>query len=501
MASRLPVLARVVVALAAGALLALGFQPWGLWPLPIVGVALLTWLVEGRTAGGAFGYGFAAGVVLNYLVIFWVSAQAGPAVHALIALMACWIGLAASLTALLLRLKRRTLWVPTAWVLIEFGAQTVPFQGFPWIRLGHTVIDQPMSGWLPVVATPGTTWLVAFAGCLVLRLVARPRRLVPVLVLGAIFAVGALVNLRPLPALDRDVTVGMVQGNVALDLDYGYIAATGAAPNHLSETIFLLADARAKGTALDFVLWAENSTDQDPYRDDATRRQVAASAALAQVPVFYGAITVEPAAETRQTVSLWWDPQLGETARHTKRNLAPFGEWVPYRDIIEPLFPEVRRAGWQSVPGTGTGVLDVATPRSGALRVGTVICYELAYDQTVYELAWHQPDVLVAQSTTHNFTGTAEPRQQMVINRVRAAELGREFVATTLNGYSGLIDARGGLHEPTIEGTAAHRIFTVPVRSGLTPGVILAIPVQAFCCLAAVGGALLGAYRQSSNLS
>lgn len=490
---------RIPLALLAGTCLALSFQPWNLWFLAIPGVALLTWVVTDLSPAASFGHGFLAGLVLNYLAIWWVSAQAGPAIHALVVVMACWVGLAATLTNVLLRLRAPDLWVPTAWVLVEFGAGTFPFKGFPWLRLGHTVIDQPLAGWLPIIATPGTTWLVAFLGCLLLRLVTSPRRLRPALVGAAVVLVGGLLTLRPIPPADQQVTVGMVQGNVALDLDTGFIAATGATPNHLSETVFLLAEARTRGAELDFVVWAENSTDRDPLLDETTRRQVEWSVRLAEVPVLVGAVMVGPEPRTRQTVSLWWTPAEGITDRYAKRNLAPFGEWVPYRDLIEPLFPDVKRAGAQSIPGEEPGVMKVSTPRHGELRVGTAICYELAYDQTMSELVWHGAEVLVSQSTTHNFTGTAEPHQQMAINRVRAAELGREFVATTLNGHSGLIDSRGRVHEPTVEGTAAHRILTLPVRDDITPAAVIGIPIQAFCALASIGGALLGA-RRSSNL-
>lgn len=490
---------RILLALLSGAMMASGFQPWNLWPLPMLGIALLTWLVTHRSPGAGFGYGFLAGVVLNHLTIWWVSAQAGPAVIALIAVMACWVGLAGCLTTVLSRLRGAVFLVPTAWVLVEFGASVVPFKGFPWLRLGHTVIDQPMSGWLPLVATPGATWLVAFVGCLLLRIVTTPSRLVPALAIVSVFGIGGLVAMRPVATPENHVVVGMVQGNVALDLDTGYIAATGATPNHLSETIFLLAEARSRGEHLDFIVWAENATDRDPMLDATTRRQLEWSTRLAEVPVFLGAVMQGPLPETRQTVSLWWTPGTGITDRYAKRNLAPFGEWVPYRDLIEPVFPDVERVGRQSIPGEGVGVLEVATPRHPSLRVGTVICYELAYDQTVAELVWNDAQVLIAQSTTHNFTGTAEPLQQMAINRVRAAELGREFVATTLNGYSGLIDAKGQVQQPTREGTAAHRILHVPLRDGLTPAAVLGIPIQTLCALLAVGGALCGV-RKSSNL-
>ena len=487
---RLPGSLTVLLALLAGSGLAMGFAPWGVWPLTITGAGLLTWLVAGLGPWAGFGVGVLTGCSLYGTTIWWVGAQAGPVVWVLVVVMAVWVGLLGAVSSLITRLPGWCFLVPLSWGAIEYGAGQIPFGGFPWLRLGHTTIDQPLAGWLPLVGTPGATWLVAMAGCCCLAAIVQRRRLVPLVSVIGAFAIGGGLLLLPAERGGEGISVGMVQGNAQLGLHGGYISATGATPHHLSETIFLLADARAHGRGLDMIVWAENSTDTDPMLNPTTRAQVSAAVELARVPLDLGAITAGPEPRTRRTTTLIWVPGKGIVDHYHKRNLAPFGEFVPYRDVLEPLFPDVKRAGYQSVPGTDPGVVTVPTPTDPDLRVGTVICYELAYDQTVYDTVTNGAEILVAQSTTHNFSGTIEPQQQMNMNRVRSAELGREFIASTLNGYSGLIDARGGLHEPTREYTAAHRIYTVPKRNNVTLAVYLAPilgPTQVLGCLLATG--------------
>ncbi len=462
----------LLAAMLSGGLLALGFAPWQLWPGPILGITILTWVVAGTNLRTGFLLGMVCGFVLHIATIWWVGAQAGPAWLALAAFMSLWVGLAAAATAAMTRVRGWVFLVPAAWAAVEFGAGLIPFGGFPWLRLGHTVIDQPLSGWLPVVGTAGATWLVGLVGCALLATV-KQRDFIAVIAAGMAFAGGGAILLIPVAPASDTVTVGMVQGNVELSELGGYIAATGATPHHLSETIFLLADARANNRPLDLIVWAENSTDRDPSINNAVHAQVVAAVELAQVPIYLGALTTGPQPQTRQTTSQVWVPGQGLTAQYHKRNLAPFGEFVPLRELIEPIFPQVSRVGAQSIPGTAPGVVTVPLANQAPVEVGTVICYELAYDQTVYDTVRHGAQLLVAQSTTHNFSGTTEPAQQMVINRVRAAELRREFVALTLNGYSGLIDAKGKLSATTSEYTAAHRIVELPRRAGITPAVII----------------------------
>lgn len=72
--------------------------------------------------------------------------------------------------------------------------------------------------------------------------------------------------------------------------------------------------------------------------------------------------------------------------------------------------------------------------------------------------------MIVSQSNTNTYAGTLEPHQQLVMNRVRAMETGREVLAATLNSYSAVIDARGRIVEQTQELEAGTLFATVPLR-------------------------------------
>jgi apolipoprotein N-acyltransferase len=125
------------------------------------------------------------------------------------------------------------------------------------------------------------------------------------------------------------------------------------------------------------------------------------------------------------------------------------------------------------VPGTGPGVLDGRLSDGRTVRVGDVICFELAYDATVHE-AVRGGEVLVVQSNNATYLGTAQIRQQFAITRVRAMEARREIVVATTNAVSGYIDRDGRVLDRTQEGTAASNSYRVPLRSTLTPAVRLA---------------------------
>jgi apolipoprotein N-acyltransferase len=258
--------------------------------------------------------------------------------------------------------------------------------------------------------------------------------------------------------------------------------------NALSETVFALATARTGGQEIDFVLWPENATDVDPVADRATRGLVELSARLAGVPVFVGAVTDGPVPDSRQTSSIWWDPEAGPTDVYHKRDLVPFGEWIPFREVLLPRLPILEQIGRQSIPGEGPGVVDAPTRAYPDLAVGTIICFELAYDDTSYDVIRGGAQVVVSQSNTNTYAGTFEPHQQLVINRVRAMELGREVAASTLNSLSAVIDTRGRVQTVTAEYDADSVITTLPLRSNVNLSVILNPWLAWAACAAALVG-------------
>jgi apolipoprotein N-acyltransferase len=530
----MPYLLRLLLAVVSGLALAFAFQPYAIWPLAFLGIAGLTVAAHGVRPRRGFLIGYLFGAAMLGVAIIWVRVIVGGGgvallgIVGLIAFEALFFGLLGIGISLVGRLR---FWPPmaaAAWTGVEYLYSRYPFGGFGWTRTAYTQVDTPLAGLLPFIGTAGLSFVTPLlAQCVawipIALVVARraepttgagqatakrlPRTLivrtvVPALA-GWMILVGAGLALRgwnpdPANGIGQVAHVGIVQGNVpgkGIDA-LGRMRTVTA--NHVAETEKLMAEVRqGKQQQPDFILWPENSTDIDPTVDAITQNQVQTAATVAGVPILVGAVMDGPGADERQTSGLWWDPEHGILARYNKRNLVPFGEWIPYRKQLLPHFPILKLVGAQSVPGTKPGALTVPLSLGGGkqqqVTVGDAICFELAYDDTIYDVVTAGSELFMVQSNNATYTGTGQVEQQFAITRARAMETRREIAVATTNGVSGFIGRDGQVEWKTTERTAASTVVRMPLRTEITPAVHIApwlergLAVGALvCCVVAV---------------
>ena len=480
----------LATALAGGLALTAAFPPAGIWPLAMVGPALLAVALHGRSLRASFCVGLVFGIAFFFPLVSWV---VNLAWYAWVALAAASAVIFAVLTVgqrLLLRLRAWPLAVAGWWVATEALRDRWPFGGFPWGRLAMSQAGTPAQGWAALGGAPVLTFVVALVGGTLAWLLipllsladsapaprsaqatAHRQLAWPALTLVAAIGVAVLpaaLPLDPVPHGSPTAEVAAIQGDVPR-------ARTLAAQlneiewqvtlNHVAATDKLASQVKNHSKpAPDIVIWPENSTDIDPTLDPQVYDQIASAAAAIDRPILVGAVLQNPA----RNAGLLWLPGKGPVAMYVKRQLVPFGEYLPFRGLISKITSLTQLLPVNYTPGHSNYVFHV-----GQIRLGDVICYEIGFDALVRSDVTDGANLLTMQTNDATFERegeiTAETGQQLEMARIRAVEHDRAVVVASTTGYSAIIAPDGQLITSSGTWQQAELEARVPLITYTTP--------------------------------
>ncbi|WP_233522034.1 apolipoprotein N-acyltransferase [Streptomyces triticagri] len=487
-----------------GVLLYVSFPPRTLGWLALPAFAGLAWCLRGRGLKASLGLGYLFGLGFLLPLLVWTGVELGPAPWlALVAAEALLVALTATGMALVSRLPAWPLWAAAVWVAGEAVRARVPFSGFPW---GKVAFGQADGAFLPLAALGGTPVLgFAIVLCgfglyetarvvLVRRRTGTLPRAAGALALTALVVpLAAAFAARPLVTAEAEngtATVAVVQGNVPRSgLDFN--AQRQAVLNHHVRETERLA-ARVKAGEVDqpeFVLWPENSSDIDPFRNPEAEDAIDRAAKAVGAPISIGGV-VRAADGRLLNQQILWDPERGPVDTYDKRQIQPFGEYLPMRGLVRALNSDWSdMAGDDFSAGSTPGVFTMA-----GTKVGLATCYEAAFDWAVRDTVTHGAQLISVPSNNATFDRSEMTYQQLAMSRVRAVEHSRSVTVPVTSGVSAVIKPDGTIAQRTTWFTADTLVDEVPLRTSKTPATKMGpAPEYALLAVALIGLVWAGA--------
>jgi len=330
---------RHLVLLLAGALCTLGFAPFGIFPIPVLALAVLFALLhraESRREAGWLGFVFGLG--LFSVGVSWIyvalhdygdmpMSLAAPATLLFAAFLALFPVLAAYMQACIPVGKniRLVLVMPACWVLIEWLRGMI-FTGFPWLTLGYAHSGSPLAGYAAMLGVYGVSLVAAIsAGLLVIVLRARWNRLgkVAVITLLAVWSCGAVLRgITWTVPNGEPFSVALLQGNIAQRLKFDDSALVGTLETY--RRLVLDSDARLivlPETAMPLLRGELPSNLISQLRDHAKQNDgdVVIGSFDRDQGGFYNSVFTLGASEEQH---------------YRKHHLVVFGEFIPLRPLL-----------------------------------------------------------------------------------------------------------------------------------------------------------------------
>ena len=436
----------------AAALLAAPFlEPW-FFPLAWFAFVPLFWAIDrAKSLRHAVLHGWLMGLVAHLIGFHWltytISVFGGLpfAVSCIVfVLYAALQGIQMALFALLVRsigFGPLLIFPALFWVPLEFLFPLL----FPWYIANSQVAFLWMNQTADLVGPYGTGFIVMWFSAALYRALftsAEPRKkILPLAYASLAIVVAVVYGFQRLQSVGdeiagaRKLSVGVVQGNVDIDMKWNPVLAQKNLDQHRQLTNDL--------PAVPLVVWPESAI-------EAIIQERVQALPLDVMPAFKSdrAYFIFGAKSFRGTpgrtdgkafnTAFFTDSKGRILARYHKQVLLAFGEYLPFAKLLSWIPALPMADGF--TPGPGPVVFHL--PR--AVRVAPLICYEDLLPDVVRKFVSEtRANILINLTNDAWYGKSVGPWQHLRLAQSRAIETRRSLLRVTNTGVTSLVNAKG----------------------------------------------------------
>jgi apolipoprotein N-acyltransferase len=384
---------------------------------------------------------------------------------------------------------------PFLWTGLELAAARIT--SVPWDQLGYSQVDNALINQLaPFTGVYGITFVLVLVNALLAGALLVGSETKGKLTgrwawagCGALLAISGFAGVYVAPPKpDPTATAVLIQPNLDVGAYNNWTGATWS--NHIAQ-FAQLAGEQCKSyiagvpqtgaprgevvcppypTHPDLVVWPESPApffEDDPQFEQA----MAAIARKVQAPLIVNAVGADYSATSHDLKSyvsaVLFDANGNRIGRYDKIHLVPFGEYIPFQDLLSFAHKLTGRvARWDR--GTTRNVFLLDTQNGGSHRYAVFICYEAVFADEVRQFARNGAEVFVNISDDGWYGDTSAPWQLLNMARMRAIENRRWFLRGTNTGVTSSIDPYGRVQQSI----PRHQVDALPAefafRNGIT---------------------------------
>ncbi len=189
-------------------------------------------------------------------------------------------------------------------------------------------------------------------------------------------------------------------------------------------------------------------------------------AKVSGVTILAGAFTTDEANnEYNSIVCFTPDGEMSKTV-YSKRHLVPFGEFVPFRELIEVVVPplaDLIMSNGEVAEGKGANIFELEEG-----NIGSIICFDSIYEGLTLESVRAGAELICLSTNDSWFTDSAALYMHNAQAQLRAIECGRYVARAANTGISTIVTHRGEVVEelpPLVDGLLVREVGVRQTRT------------------------------------
>jgi apolipoprotein N-acyltransferase len=412
---------------------------------------------------------------------------------------------------------------PFLWVALDLAAARIT--SVPWDQLGYSQVDNALLTQLaPFAGVYCITFVVVAVNALLAGAFVFPSSRLNIASAGTGLALIALslAGLVTSPSkATTSATAVLVQPNLDVTQDEANLWDTPQAWNTHIAQFRQLANEQCKAyiagipqtaapqgeivcppypTHPDLVVWPEGPAFSFLESDPRFRQTMSELARNEQTPYIVGGVGVDFSPVNNQysdyNSAMLYGADGARLGRYDKIHLVPFGEYIPFKDLLTFAHKLTGKVSDFS-RGTERTVFRIVDQHGQPHRYGVFICYEAVFADEVRDFARNGAEVLVNISDDGWYGDTSAPWQHLNMARMRAIENRRWILRDTNNGVTAAIDPNGRVRESI----PRHAVDALPAEYGFRDDITFYTnhgDVFAWLCAIVSAGVLVVALNKRS---
>ncbi|MDQ5899492.1 MAG: apolipoprotein N-acyltransferase [Pseudomonadota bacterium] len=444
-----------ISALIVGGLLAFAFAPLGIYPLAIFSPALLFLLWLNSSAQRAFILGLLFGIGFYGVGVSWVFISIHEFGHTSLFLASLITGLFIFILALFTAIQgflvnrfypsntlmKLYLIFPSSWALTEWVRSWI-FTGFPWLLLGTSQVNTPLSGYAPLFGVYGLTFLVALTASLFLTVfcpllnkyfncqldLKNFHYYRPLFAVLGLWVLGYLLHFISWTHIQgKPIQISLVQANIPQEIKWEP-AYQKASLIHYQQLTQAHWNSR-------LIIWPEAAIPLLQNQAEPFLKQLDRQAKQHKTTLIAGIPIQKGFQYYNGMLALGLDH-----ATYYKQRLVIFGEYLPWwilwaHGLLNLL--DIPMSSFSPGPNNQP-IFRVAN-----VNLGTFICYEIAYSHLVRQALKKNAQLLLTINDDAWFGHSFALAQHLQIGQFQALATGRYLAFLSNTGLTAIVTPKG----------------------------------------------------------
>ncbi len=355
--------------------------------------------------------------------------------------------------------------IASVFTFTEYLRGTI-FTGFPWLQFGYTQIDSPFYGIAPLLGVEGLTFFVILISGYFVQLFYKftnssknyTAYLSP-LILPSLVIIMAL-GTQYINWVKEDKThstrISLVQPNIEQKLKWDPYYFNQHIQTYQKLIIPLLDES-------DIIILPESAFPAPEIRLTPLLMDLKQLAKRHNTSFILGTLNNTQSKIYNSAIVL--DDTERDIPRYNKHHLVPFGEYVPFGNILDWL----RNVFILPINLSQGNFIQKPLTTSNA-SFNTAICYEVVFGHQMQQnQKTNNADYLLTISNDAWFGNSIGPWQHLQMARMRALELGKPMIRATNTGITVFVDHLGKITQKTPQFEATTLSANISKTIGATP--------------------------------